>query len=87
MKDAEEKMSSLLIMEDVTACLKNLEIRKLINIIIYQPAELTLIDHMPCAELQRYAPRDPENDQPPSLLQAPEQEGDGRDLGGAHISR
>jgi len=36
---------------------------------------------MPCAELQRYATRDPEDDQPPSLLQAPEQEGDGRDQG------
>jgi hypothetical protein len=40
---------------------------------------------MPSAELQRYAACDPEDDQPPHVLQAPEQEGDGRDLGGAHI--
>ena len=35
MKDAEEKMSSLLIMDDVTASLKNLEIQMLLKKIIF----------------------------------------------------
>ncbi len=35
MRDAEDKMSSLLIMDDVTDCLKNMDVRMLLKKIIF----------------------------------------------------
>jgi hypothetical protein len=40
---------------------------------------------MPNVELQRHAAGHPQDDQPPSVLQAPDQKGDDRYLGGAHL--
>jgi hypothetical protein len=40
---------------------------------------------MPSVELQRPSDRDPEDDQPSHVLQAPKQEENERDLGGARF--
>ena len=40
---------------------------------------------MPSPIVRRYAPSHPEDDKPPRLLQAPEQEEDVRDMGGSHF--
>jgi hypothetical protein len=73
MRDGEEKMSSLLVIDNVTASLKNLDAQMLVKKLIYNHRHYPLlVDYMPSAELQRYVPNDPQDDKPSRLLQTPE---------------
>jgi len=56
MRDGEEKMHSILIMDDVTASLKNLDFQMLLKKTDLQPYALPLVYHMPSAELQCLCP-------------------------------
>ncbi len=65
-------MSSLLIMDDATASLKNLDVQMLLKTDL-QPPTLPHVHHIHIAELQRHAAPNPADDQPPRVLQASKQ--------------
>jgi hypothetical protein len=86
MRDGEEKISSLLIMDDVTASLKNLEVQMLLNKLIYNRRHYRL--SITCL-VQSY------NAMPLPIRKTishlacykPCKKGDVRHMGGAHIPR
>ena len=87
MKDSKEKMSSLLIMDDVTASLEKIGDPDASQENHFRSPAQPLIDNMPSAVLQRDATCYSKNDQPSRLLQTKKQKGNKCHIGGARVSR